>query len=236
MGSYSYVENFQVALTYSTQILIDLIPKVYDTERIIRIRGEDGAEKMIPVNAREDSDLFSRKDISRDYIVPPSDGVTKYYNDLSVGKYDVIVTIGPSYDTQRQEMVTMLLDLIASMPQVGPAMLDILIQNIDMPGVDELVKRAKKLVPVEIRGLEPGEEPPQKEPNPEVIIELKKLQLDFMKMINKEFETRTNAIAKLMSAEAKQQGEQLKGIASFVEQMRESMIARQQKDQGEPTQ
>ncbi|GAG07964.1 unnamed protein product, partial [marine sediment metagenome] len=58
-GSYTYTDNFQSALIHSTKIILDLIPYVLDTERVIRILGDDDSEKEIPINARENAPFMA---------------------------------------------------------------------------------------------------------------------------------------------------------------------------------
>lgn len=223
IGSYSYTDNFHSALIYSTKVILDLISYVYDTERIIRIRGEDGTEQAIPINARPDTGVMQEAgEVPEDLLSAPRPGITDYVNDLTIGKYDVVISIGPSYDTQRQEALNMMLELLRSIPQLGPATIDLIVQNIDLPGAAELVKRAKKLVPVGIRDLEPGEEPPEPQgPTHEQMIELKELQLKALEQMRKSFEAKTDAIAKLTKAEAGERGKQLDEIKLFVQSLQQ---------------
>jgi hypothetical protein len=229
VGSFVYTDNFQAAMIYSTKIIMDLIPYVYDTERIIRIVGEDGAEKTVPINMRKQSPLLNNiSDVSEDLISEPKEGVTEYINDLSVGQYDFVITIGPSYDTQRTEALQMLLDLIKSYPQFAQATIDLIVKNIDIPGGEELLKRAKKLVPIGIRGLDPGEEPPEPQgPSPEERIKMKELELSALEEMRKGFEAKVDGIAKIMNAEAKERGQQFTEIRAFIEDMQRNTEGQQ---------
>ena len=222
LGSYTFTDNFQVAYVYSLKVIIDLIPYVYDTERIIRIRGEDDKETAIPINATPNSPIMQGQQFQEEYISGAEEGVTEYINDMTVGKYDVTVTIGPAYDTQRQEVLAVLMELVGAIPQFGPATVDLIIQYIDIPKVhDELIKRAKKIVPVDIRGLEPGEEPPEAPgPTPAEHYLLKELELKGLTEMRKAFEGKLAGIAKLITAEAKERGNQIQEISKFVEELR----------------
>ena len=207
IGSYTFTSNFQTALAYSTKILIDLIPKVYDTERILRIRGEDDTEKTVPINARPNAPFMQQgnNEFSPDLISEPRENVTEYVNDLSVGKYDVAVTIGPSYTTQREEAAAMLIDLVKAFPQIGMAAIDIIVANLDIPGSDELISRVKKMIPPELKDPEPGEEGQQAQeqpPDPQVMIEMQKLQMEEREQDRKDFETQIKAIVDMMKVDA----------------------------------
>jgi len=230
IGSYTYTDNFETAYIYSTKILIDLIPYVYDTERIIRIRGEDDTEKMVPINARPDPItkqplLPEMQQVPENMIVGPKQGVTEYINDLGIGKYDVVCTIGPSFVTQRQEALQNLLELADKVPPFAMATVDLIVKNLDVPGSDELMKRAKRLVPPGIRDLEPGEEPPPEQPpDPKVMIEMAKLELQQIKQeldgAREDFKAEVDAISKLAAAEAQERGQQLDELIAIVGELR----------------
>ena len=219
-GAFTYTDNMGIALTYSAKVLIDLIPYVYDTERIIRIRGEDDSEKMVPINGSPNMQL--PQNVSKDLIVM---GQTGYINDITIGKYDVAVTIGPSYATQRQEALELLLDLVKQVPQIGQAAMDLIAKNIDAPGADELYERLKKLVPPELRDPEPGEEqqPQQAQPDPRMMIEMFKMDLQKREQDRKDFEAQVKAIKDLAEAEAKERGQQLQAFVAIANQIKGAM-------------
>ena len=237
IGSYTYTDNFQTALVFSTKIVLDLIPYVYDTERIVKILGDDDSEKEVPINARENAPFMGNfQDYNKNLLTRNDEG---YINDLSKGMYDVRVTIGPSYTTQRQETLEMLVSLAEKIPQFGIAAIDLIVKNMDVPGAEELLERAKKLVPPGIRDLEPGEEPPQQQqapPDPRMMIEMKKLELAGITEMRKAFEGQMKAIADLIKAEAAERGQQLSGIAAFVKELRDKeMQEKQITQQPQPT-
>ncbi len=226
-GSYSYTDNFHSALTHSTKIIVDLIPYVYDTERVIRILGDDDSEKEIPINARENAPFMGNyQNLSQELMVK-REGISEYINDLSVGTYDVRVTIGPSHTTQRQEALEMLVALAEKVPQFGLAAIDLIVKNMDVPGSEELLERAKKLVPPGIRDPEPGEETPAQQeppPDPKVMLEMKKLELAGITEMRKGFEGQMKAASDAMKAEAAERGTQLNEIMAFVQEVREGMM------------
>lgn len=234
LGSYTFTDNFQTALTYSIRVIVELIPYVYDTERVVRILGDDMTERTIPINAGPQSQLLNA-DLPKDMLAGPRPGITEYWNDLTVGKYDVVVSIGPSYDTQRQERLAVLMDLIQNVPQFGQAALDIIVKSMDMPGGDELVKRARKMVPIGIRDPEPGEETPEQQPDPAMILAMKKLELEGLKEMREAFEGKMDAIAKLITAEARERGNQITEIATVVDHLKQRAQMEQQARQ-QPTQ
>ncbi|CAN8141070.1 Portal protein [uncultured Thiomicrorhabdus sp.] len=197
-GSYTYTDNFGTALIHSMKIIVDLIPYVYDTERVIRIRGEDDVEMPVPINARPGAGVMQQQQFNPNMIANPRDMITRYINDLTVGKYDIRVTIGPSYATQREELSAVLGEVIKSTsPSVGMVLMELFLKVSDIPGVDKVIE--------EIRNMKES----SGQPSHEQMIEMKKLELDGIKEMREGFEGKMDAIAKLMTAEAKEQGQQL---------------------------
>ncbi|MTI10197.1 portal protein [Curvivirga aplysinae] len=162
IGTYVYMDNLSIAISYCGQLLIDLIPRVYDTGRIVRILGEDDTEEFVSVNQTE---------------IDAATGAEIVMNDLSVGKYDVTVTTGPQYSTKRMEAADGMQALIQSNPQMMATIGDLLFKNLDWPGADEIAERMKKTMPPELVG-EEGEQAPPPPPNPILELEVAHKQED----------------------------------------------------------
>ncbi len=144
-SNFHYIDNLTRAIRHLGRILIDLIPKVYDTPRVVRIIGEDGDQKTVAVNQ-----LFEMN------------GEQKTY-DFGVGKYDVTVQAGPSFATKRQEAVQSMLQLTQSYPKVAEVASDLMVKNMDWPGAKEIAERLKKTLPPNLQEPEDGKPqmPPQ---------------------------------------------------------------------------
>ena len=216
IGSYTFTDKFEGAMTYGTKVIIDLIPHVYDTERVVRITGNDEKQSTVPINAAPNGQAMMEAGQVPEDLISYREEVSKYINDMSVGKYDVRVSIGPSYTTQRQEASAMILDLVQSVPQIGLATADILIKNLDIPGADEIMERIKQLQ-------QPAPEPP----DPKILVEMRKLVIDMRAEDRKEFEAQVNAIKALAEAESKEIGNQLKEYTAFMKEIRDSIVATQ---------
>ncbi len=137
-GTYHYVDNLARAVRCVTRQLVDLIPKIYDTERVARIIGEDGTSDMARVNPDQQEPV--KKIVDQNGIV-----IQKIYN-LGVGKYDVCVTTGPSYMTKRQESLTAMTELLKGNPELWAVAGDLFIKNMDWPGAQEMAKRFAKTI------------------------------------------------------------------------------------------
>jgi Phage P22-like portal protein len=130
-ATYHYGDNLQRSLEYCGRVLIDLIPKVYDNERMIRIVGDDDEEEFIPINQ----------------VVMGRDGMPVMVNDLSAGRFDIRVRIGRSADTKRLETADALFNFVRAFPESGPFIADLVAKNSDWPGADEIAKRLRNMVP-----------------------------------------------------------------------------------------
>ena len=137
-GTYHYVDNLGRAIRHITRQLVDLIPKVYDTERIARIIGVDGEVGMAKINPMQPEPVKEIRDQMGNVI-------EKIYNP-SVGVYDVIITTGPSYLTKRQEAVEAMANILQTSPQLWQVAGDLFIKNMDWPGAQEMADRFRKIL------------------------------------------------------------------------------------------
>ena len=136
-STYHYVDNLARAVRYTTRQLVDLIPKIYDTERVARIVGLDGEVDMVKINPNQPEPVRVIKD--------PITGldIDKIYNP-SIGIYDVVVTTGPSYATKRQEAMEAMQMILQTNPQLWAVAGDLFIKNMDWPGAQEMAARFSK--------------------------------------------------------------------------------------------
>jgi hypothetical protein len=109
------------------KIILDLIPKIYDTQRVLRIIGEDGKPDMLNLNQR--------------------DAVGNILNDTSIGQYDVVMETGPGYNSKRQEAVDAMMPLLAK-PELFNIAGDLVFRNMDFPGADVIADRLAAMNPM----------------------------------------------------------------------------------------
>jgi hypothetical protein len=129
VSSLHFSDNLARALRHLGRILIDAIPRVYSGERVVRILGEDQSEKLVAVNG-----------------APKPKGQERMY-DLGTGRYDVTVSMGPSFTSKRQESVASMMELSRANPQMAQALGDLMVGNMDWPGAQKMAERLKKLLP-----------------------------------------------------------------------------------------
>lgn len=156
VGTFVYIDNLARAIAYCGRQLVDLIPKIYDGERVVRILGEDDSEELVKINAIE---------------LDQETGQIVLKNDLGAGKYDVSVSTGPSYSTKRQEAADSMMQFVQFAPQTADLVIDLIAKNMDWPGADEFEERFRRMLIA--RGvIEPNEdeEPaPAPQPSPDDI-------------------------------------------------------------------
>lgn len=132
-SNFVYSDNLASAIEYCGRILVDMIPKVYDSQRVVRIVGEDDVEKSVTINQ-------------------DANGVK--YNDITKGKYDVKIVTGPSYATKRMEAADSMIQFVQAMPQVGQVAGDLIAKSMDWPGAEEIAERLRNSIPPNVTGVD----------------------------------------------------------------------------------
>jgi hypothetical protein len=132
-ANFHFVDNLTRAIKHLGRILIDLIPKTYDTPRVLRIIGKDEQQRTVAINQ------------------PTTDkGVERIY-DVTTGRYDVTVSVGPSYNSRRSQAVESMMQLTQAYPAIVPVAGDLMVANMDWPGAAQIAERLKKMLPPELQ-------------------------------------------------------------------------------------
>lgn len=126
-----WVEAMEIALTQTFRVLVKAIPEVYKTPQQLRIIGQDGTSDKITIKER---------------IIDQQTGKTVELLDLSKGSYDVICTAGPAFHSRQQETVQAINELAAIDPSIMQIGADILLNNINAPGVDQIAERKRAMM------------------------------------------------------------------------------------------
>jgi hypothetical protein len=133
-GTFVYIDNLVGAIKQVGRILLEIIPKIYTGERVVRIMGEDDSiEGFAKING----------------LLPGG----QVFNDISQGQFDLEVSTGPAFATKRQEVLDNLMQLIQSVPAIGQLTGDLLVKSLDMPNGDKIADR------LQIAMLPPGIDP-----------------------------------------------------------------------------
>lgn len=143
-ATYHFVDGHAMMVRGLGRIVVDLIPKVMDTKRIMRIRGEDGITKNITFDPKAQQAVQQQK-------MQDKQQVEIIFNP-NVGKFAVEVDIGPSYATRRQEAWNAIIQILTQSPALIPVVGDLLFQNADFPGADEIAQRLRRMAPPQALG------------------------------------------------------------------------------------
>lgn len=174
IGTFAFIDNSTRSWNYLARVLIDIAPALIDTERIIRLGLDDGGSDFANVNIQT---LEGR------------------INDIGMGSYDVVVTTGPSYTTQRSEARESLGDIMQYSPETGIYLAPEMVENMDFPGAKKAAKLLRNLWPPDVRmkyeaeeaakngeQVEPIQPPPQPPPDPMVEIQAQEGMLKAQKL------------------------------------------------------
>src|SRR5574343_737235 len=149
VSTFNYIDNLSRAIRHAGRILCDLIPKIYNTPRIVRVIHENGENKNIKINQEHTPDQENEDEMQETLQAIP-----KLY-DLTVGKYDVTCEAGTSFTTKREEAANQMLSFIQSFPQAATLIGDKLARNLDWPEADDIAERLKAMLPPQLQGQNP---------------------------------------------------------------------------------
>jgi len=125
LTNFDFYDNLTKSIAQTGTIILDLIPKIYDSQRVMRIIGDDGKPDLVNINEPKQD----------------AQGVYTIMHDMTVGEYDVVMDTGPGYNSKRQEAV----ESMVSMLKVDPALMqqagDLIFRNMDFPGADIIADR-----------------------------------------------------------------------------------------------
>ena len=155
-GTYVFTDNLVTAIEHLGRILVNMIPRVYDTERVVRLLNADGSEAWETINRT---------------VVNAADGSKTVYNDLSVGKFDVVATAGPAFGTKRAEAAEGMERFMTAVPMAAPIIAPRLAKLLDWDQADEIGEELQQVLGAPPEGGEGGEQPPP-EPDPGAVLDV----------------------------------------------------------------
>lgn len=144
-ATFNFTDNLARMKRFAGRVLLDKIRVYYDVPRIQRIINPDNTVDHVGIynSSAEGMEDFDPADH------PDFQDIQKVF-DIGVGKYDVTVSVGPSYQTKRQEAAATQLELMRNVPIVQQAAPDLVIRNMDIPGADVIADRIKKALPPQL--------------------------------------------------------------------------------------
>lgn len=169
VSTFHFQDNMARAIRHAGRILIDLIPKVYTGERMVRIMGEDGKAEVKQLGKeypKVDPKTGQPLQQPSEIMGPDGNPLMKpimALHDLSAGKYDLTVQTGPSFTTRREEAAASMTELIRAFPAAAPIVGPELAKNLDWPGADKIAEKMEAMtegqIPPEVqKAIEEGKQ------------------------------------------------------------------------------
>ncbi len=128
-GNINFLDNYVRALWHAGRIYLDLIPHVYDTARTLHIIREDDQQGQVTLNQEYEEQ-----------------GVKRLYQ-MGVGRYNIEIDVGGTWQNRRQEAVASMMQLIHAAPEMVPLIGDLMVGEMDWPGSSAIAARLKKMLP-----------------------------------------------------------------------------------------
>lgn len=134
-ATFHFIDNLGRAIEQLARVMLDMIPRLYDTKRIKHIVGIDGSRNRVQIDPKMPQ--AARAD-GRGKVVAINP---------TVGAYDVRVKAGPSYTTLREEVSAELGEMMGRNPALAVALMPMWAQMRDMPEADKIKKVMIALAP-----------------------------------------------------------------------------------------
>ena len=128
LSNFHFYDNMTRSIRQTGKIILDLIPKIYDTQRVMRIIGSDGQPDMTTINEQSE--------------------IGEVLNDVTVGEYDVVMDTGPGFQTKRQQAVESMMPLLTGNAELFNIAGDLVFRNMDFPGADVIADRLAAMNPL----------------------------------------------------------------------------------------
>jgi hypothetical protein len=137
--TFHFIDAMADAIRFTGEQLVDLIPKYYDTQRVLLINDEESGEEsriQVDPNARQ---AIQQRDME-------SEAKVRAIFNPNVGRYSVIAKSGPSFDTRREQAFDAQTQLLAAQPALANVIGDLYMNNADFPSADKLAERMRNWI------------------------------------------------------------------------------------------
>ena len=125
LTNFDFYDNLTKSIAHVGKIILDLVPKIYDTQRVMRIIGADGKPDLVTINEAKQN----------------AEGVWEVLHDTTIGQYDVVMETGPGYNSKRQAAVESMMPLFTGNPELFQVAGDLMFRNMEFPGAEVIADR-----------------------------------------------------------------------------------------------
>ena len=136
-SNFHLYDNLTRSMKHVGRMILDLVPAVYDTERVMRIIGDDGKPNLVTIN-QQNPEAQANPAAPNDLT---AQAVKAVLNDVTVGTYDIVMDVGPGYNSKRAEAVEAMMGLASAEPKIVEIAGDLIVRNMDFPGADIIADR-----------------------------------------------------------------------------------------------
>jgi len=191
-ANFHFADNLARTIRHAGRCIVAMIPCVYDTQRVVKVLGADEKMDMATIN----------KPLDQPEQDPQTGAIKTVLNDLTIGRYDVTVGVGPSYTTQRAEAVDAMMQAGQAYPTLWQVAGDKIIRSMDWPGAEEIADRLERTIPPQIKDDPSEQQGPQQLP-PQVIDALQHAQQEIQQLQQQLQEASSGMAAKQLDAQVR---------------------------------
>ena len=150
-ATYHFIDNQAIAIRFTGKILVDLIPKIYDTPRVKKILAQDGKRMNVKIDNESEGELQKTSDPNNP-VMDNGQKVEEYVFNPEFGMYDIQADTGPSFATKRMETAINMMELIKADKNILAIGGDIMVRNLDFAGAEDLALRMNRMIPPQAKG------------------------------------------------------------------------------------
>lgn len=138
-ANFHFQDNYEASLVTCGKLILDIVPHIYDTKRVMKIINDDGIEYDLELNPAMRGGYLEQRSFDNKII--------KRCLNPRIGKFDVAAGVGPSFDTRRDETVEALTIILTQAPALTSILGDILLKSMSFQGAQEAALRLRRMVP-----------------------------------------------------------------------------------------
>lgn len=133
-ANFHYIDNYAMAVTHEGRVINSALHIIYDTKRTVTTRNDNEEESLLKINHTDD------------------DG-------FGPGNFNTTVSVGPSFNTQREEQAAGMMELLSAVPLAQNVAPDLVVRAQDWVGKDALADRLEFAIELQSPGITTQQKP-----------------------------------------------------------------------------
>jgi hypothetical protein len=148
-STYHFPNALAMGVAHTGRIIVDMVPEVYDTPRLIRISNVDMSQTDVQLDpeapqAHQEADKTDEENATEAVWNP------------KIGSYEVEAEAGPDYATQREWTVDTMGAILSQNKDLWTVVGDLFVENMDFPGAEEMAERIRRTMNPAVLGKGPS--------------------------------------------------------------------------------